>query len=286
MSRRWKNFWIMCGVLAGVGLLLLIGGTILGGISILQSGESNRVIQRWMERLDLGENEDIIVTYDDTSDQTDSTTVKMYQGVSKIDINLDAVAVKINACEGDKLIVDTSQVRKDIAEVIQVNQDDGELEIEADHHTGYHTNDTGVLYVSVPEQDRADIINAETSAGIITISDTETKKIHLKTEAGQITAENIKTEQMKTECGAGKISVSGTVTNEADIECGMGEIICILTGKVSDYKYDVSCDIGEVNIDGETYEGLQKNIHHGTGAGAVIKADCNMGKIEIGFNQS
>lgn len=121
MSRRWKNFWIMCGVLAGVGLLLLIGGTILGGISILQSGESNRVIQRWMERLDLGENEDIIVTYDDTSDQTGSTTVKMYQGVSKIDINLDAVVVKISACEGDKLIVDTSQVRKDIAEVIQVN---------------------------------------------------------------------------------------------------------------------------------------------------------------------
>ena len=43
MKKGWKIFWIVCAVLAAVGLLLTAAGVVLGGISALRSAQDLEV---------------------------------------------------------------------------------------------------------------------------------------------------------------------------------------------------------------------------------------------------
>ena len=85
------------------------------------------------------------------------------------------------------------------------------------------------------------------------------------------------------ECGAGQIVLEGEVTDRADLQCDLGNIQCTLPGSSDAYNYEVNCDLGEVMINGESYSSFHNRIKADHGSGSEIKAECNLGSIELMF---
>lgn len=288
MKKRWKIFWIICAGLAVWGIVMISAGSLLGGFSALRSEADEQVLERWINRLgieekNMADSRSSVSSEEIPENQINGTTVKEFYGIKEIDISLRHMAVSISSWDGESVIVDISEIRSDIAEMIRESQDDDELVIDMEHHEDYHTNNTGVIYIKVPEKNGAEMLEAETSDGLIEIEGTEIKELSLKTQAGQISAEGISAEQLEAECGAGMIMIDGKIKKEAELQCSVGEINCTLYGKDSDYDYDISCGIGKIKIGQDQYENIQKQIRKSDKRLPKIKADCDLGTIEIQF---
>ena len=54
-------------------------------------------------------------------------------------------------------------------------------------------------------------------------------------------------------------------------------------GAAGDYDYELKCAVGELTIDGESYSGLVNKKEIDNGSGCRIKAECDMGNVNIDF---
>ena len=80
------------------------------------------------------------------------------------------------------------------------------------------------------------------------------------------------------------------MTGSAEIDCNIGEVLCTLPGTADAYDYELKCAVGELRIDGESYDGIvnKKEIDNGSeeidnGSDCRVKAECDMGRVEINF---
>lgn len=53
MKKGWKIFWIICAVLAAIGIFFTVAGTALGGLAMLREEQDENVIRTWMDRLGI-----------------------------------------------------------------------------------------------------------------------------------------------------------------------------------------------------------------------------------------
>ena len=141
MKKGWKIFWIVCAVLAAVGLLLTAVGVVLGGISALRSAQNLEVgiTPRWLERLENREQ-------DEEAPEPGMKDGVIHDHVDEISLELGGIQVCVTAGDTDGVQVDTSALRSDIREELMVSRDENELEIEMRHRGhGLNTNGTGTL---------------------------------------------------------------------------------------------------------------------------------------------
>lgn len=271
MKKTWKIFWIVCAVLAAVGIFLAVAGAALGGLVMLRDYRDENSIHRWIGRIDIGE---------------DATT---YSDIEDLDIELTGMAVCVQpydetemiSGENDSIIVDVSQCREDLKNKIHVYQNGAELKVKMEKGGRLSTQDSGIIYISVPREASFGKISAHVQAGFIELYEVDTKELSVKTDAGEITADSFSAERLEAECGAGRITLNGEVADGAKISCDIGEVICTFPEDVNAYDYEVECRVGEVLISGESYSGLNRKIEIDNESGCKIEADCDMGRIEI-----
>ena len=67
-------------------------------------------------------------------------------------------------------------------------------------------------------------------------------------------------------------------------DCGAGEIDMVVTGKEKDYNYDLSCGMGEIDLENSEYSGIgiEKNISN-EGAKKDMVLECGMGENDVEF---
>ena len=56
--------------------------------------------------------------------------------------------------------------------------------------------------------------------------------------------------------GAGTIDIDQLDIQKLNADCGAGEIDMVVTGKEKDYNYDLSCGMGEINLEDSEYSGI------------------------------
>ena len=96
---------------------------------------------------------------------------------------------------------------------------------------------------------------------------------------GNITAANC-----DLQVGAGTIDIDQLDIQKLNADCGAGEIDMVVTGKEKDYNYDLSCGMGEINLEDSEYSGIgiEKNISN-EGARKDMVLECGMGEIDVEF---
>ncbi len=298
MKKGWKIFWIICAVLAAIGIFLAVAGTALGGLALLRDEQDEHIVRDWMDRLGIRIRNEVTVTTDVselpdgeyTPGEINGRDITSYSGIDELDLELTGMSVcvlpydeELGEIYAGDIVVDTSQCRDDLKDMITVTQDGSELQVHMEDRGRLNTQDSGIMYISVPRWIYFQKITADAKAGLIELSEIEARELEVKTDAGQIIVSAFSAERLDAECGVGQIILEGEVTGSAELDCNIGEVLCTLPGTADAYDYELKCAVGELMIDGELYNGIVNKKEIDNGSDCRVKAECDMGRVEINF---
>lgn len=92
--------------------------------------------------------------------------------------------------------------------------------------------------------------------------------------------EDIKLDELELELGAGRVQIDDVAFDVLEAEVGAGELVVNVRGTIDDYRYDIGCGLGEVQIGDETYSGTNLSKSHEKST-KYISIDCGVGRVEI-----
>lgn len=297
MKRRWKIFWIVCAVLAAAGLILTAAGIILG--APVRGSEGERRLAAWLEEFrensaDAGSRElekidAIPASSGYTAQEPDGENILGFEGVQNLEIDVTELAVIVNVYDGGQVTVDMKRLDSEVREQMKIRMHGGKLEIEAEEKDRFgslaadHTSDELTLFISIPQDTEMEEITADVGAGYLEMTGISAKKLSVSADAGKADISGFSAERLEAECGAGQLVLEGGASEKAKLECGAGEVIYTVPGVREDYNYEMECDVGEIEIGGDSYSGLGVERKEDNGSPYSIEAECRMGRIEILF---
>lgn len=213
-------------------------------------------------------------------DALDGNTVDM-DFASDLEISLKYDELLIQEYDGDKIRVN---VANDAKNDVVVKETSGKITI-TDTRSG-NVKKKKQIKVIVPSGKDFDTISLGVDMGTIDLEcDLKVQELSVEVGAGEFSGYgNITAAYCDLQVGAGTIDIDQLDIQKLNADCGAGEIDMVVTGKEKDYNYDLSCGMGEINLEDSEYSGLgiEKNISN-EGARKDMVLECGMGEIDVEF---
>ena len=213
-------------------------------------------------------------------DALDGNTVDM-DFASDLEISLKYDELLIQEYDGDKIRVN---VANDAKNDVVVKETSGKITI-TDTRSG-NVKKKKQIKVIVPSGKDFDTVSLGVDMGTIDLEcDLKVQELSVEVGAGEFSGYgNITAAYCDLQVGAGTIDIDQLDVQKLNADCGAGEIDMVVTGKEKDYNYDLSCGMGEINLEDSEYSGLgiEKNISN-EGARKDMVLECGMGEIDVEF---
>ena len=213
-------------------------------------------------------------------DALDGNTVDM-DFASDLEISLKYDELLIQEYDGDKIRVN---VANDVKNDVVVKETSGKITI-TDTRSG-NVKKKKQIKVIVPSGKDFDTVSLGVDMGTIDLEcDLKVQELSMEVGAGEFSGYgNITAAYCDLQVGAGTIDIDQLDIQKLNADCGAGEIDMVVTGKEKDYNYDLSCGMGEIDLENSEYSGLgiEKNISN-EGARKDMVLECGMGEIDVEF---
>ena len=211
-------------------------------------------------------------------DALDENTVDM-DFASDLEISLKYDELLIQEYDGDKIRVN---VANDAKNDVVVKETSGKITI-TDTRSG-NVKKKKQIKVIVPSGKDFDTVSLGVDMGTIDLEcDLKVQELSVEVGAGEFSGYgNITAAYCDLQVGAGTIDIDQLDIQKLNADCGAGEIDMVVTGKEKDYNYDLSCGMGEINLEDSEYSGIgiEKNISN-EGARKDMVLECGMGEIDV-----
>ena len=213
-------------------------------------------------------------------DALDGNTVDM-DFASDLEISLKYDELLIQEYDGDKIRVN---VANDAKNDVVVKETSGKITI-TDTRSG-NVKKKKQIKVIVPSGKDFDTVSLGVDMGTIDLEcDLKVQELSVEVGAGEFSGYgNITAAYCDLQVGAGTIDIDQLDIQKLNADCGAGEIDMVVTGKEKDYNYDLSCGMGEIDLENSEYSGLgiEKTISN-EGAKKDMVLECGMGEIDVEF---
>ena len=213
-------------------------------------------------------------------DALDGNTVDM-DFASDLEISLKYDELLIQEYDGDKIRVN---VANDTKNDVVVKETSGKITI-TDTRSG-NVKKKKQIKVSIPSVKEFDTVSLGVDMGTIDLEcDLKVQELSVEVGAGEFSGYgNITAAYCDLQVGAGTIDIDQLDIQKLNADCSAGEIDMVVTGKEKDYNYDLSCGMGEIDLEDSEYSGLgiEKNISN-EGARKDMVLECGMGEIDVEF---
>ena len=200
---------------------------------------------------------------------------------SDLEISLKYDELLIQEYDGDKIRVN---VANDAKNDVVVKETSGKITI-TDTRSG-NVKKKKQIKVIVPSGKDFDTVSLGVDMGTIDLEcDLKVQELSVEVGAGEFSGYgNITAAYCDLQVGAGTIDIDQIDVQKLNADCGAGEIDMVVTGKEKDYNYDLSCGMGEINLEDSEYSGIgiEKNISN-EGARKDMVLECGMGEIDVEF---
>lgn len=101
-----------------------------------------------------------------------------------------------------------------------------------------------------------------------------------------LTVENLDVQDLEATCERGTLHFSGHVTGDAEVEHLQGETVLELDGAPSDFNYQVSYELGHVQIGQQSFTGAKGSQSIDNHSTHTIRVHCAMGSAAVVFPQA
>ena len=213
-------------------------------------------------------------------DALDGNTVDM-DFASDLEISLKYDELLIQEYDGDKIRVN---VANDAKNDVVVKETSGKITI-TDTRSG-NVKKKKQIKVIVPSGKDFDTVSLGVDMGTIDLEcDLKVQELSVEVGAGEFSGYgNITAAYCDLQVGAGTIDIDQLDIQKLNADCSAGEIDMVVTGKEKDYNYDLSCGMGEINLEDSEYSGIgiEKNISN-EGARKDMVLECGMCDIQVDF---
>ena len=99
--------------------------------------------------------------------------------------------------------------------------------------------------------------------------------------AGEVVINSFEGENVDFDCSVGSIKVDGIMNGKNEVECSVGSVKLNLKGDSNDYNYEIHCKVGQINLNGTRYSGLNQNNKINNEAQNSFDLNCDVGTIEL-----
>lgn len=143
--------------------------------------------------------------------------------------------------------------------------------------------DAGEISVGMPLT--AEVINITVNAGECDVESklTALKELKLDVGAGQMDIKSVEAPELFLDAGVGQLDVDSMTADDVKINCGIGSIDATVSGMENEYNYEITSNVGEVEIGDESYAGLGTSKSIDNGADRKMQIDCGVGSVELSF---
>lgn len=267
MKKRWKIFWAVCAVTAGLGLVCCVTALALGvSVEMLQNRLPNGI--------------GLVVGGDNLESATET-----YAGVQKVDMELFAGNVEVLPGDGQEVVVEAENISRRLN--FSATMEGDELKITS-RKWAFFTEQIGrgKIYIYLPRERTLEEISLDVGAGSLMVEDLRADRFSLDVGAGDGTVEDFTAREADFDCGTGTIAARGDASQKLDIDCGVGDIEYTAYGSEGDYDYNIDCGVGDVTVGERSYSGLGRSNHVNNGTGREINIDCGVGSVCVFFDSA
>lgn len=131
---------------------------------------------------------------------------------------------------------------------------------------------------------KANNLNVDVGAGMVTLTDISAGKAEFSIGAGQMTVKGESyVGDMNADLAAGQFMYEGSIYKEGDISVAMGEAVLWLDEKEEEYTIDVSIGAGNVTLGSRNLSAAMYDGSFGQGE-RELNLDCAMGNVTVTFD--
>ena len=105
----------------------------------------------------------------------------------------------------------------------------------------------------------------------------------LTASGGNLTAEDLEAEKLYTTCERGALQFSVCVDKTAEVEHLQGETVLQLSGDPSEFNYELSYELGHIEVGDQSYAGAKGSRFIDHGSDKTIRVHCAMGSVGVLF---
>lgn len=278
MKKGWKNFWITCGVVAGIGCVCLISGKVMGATLTVM----DNYIPDW---IGLGRGE-AGVSYDYGDAPMEADTDRTYGDIHALKLDTEGLNVQILKGTGSGITVQTEDIYSALK--FQVTEEDGELKVETTARRfpwRINQGNYGNVWIYIPEAFQLDEADLQIGVGELYVEDIEARELKMEVGTGSAIVDWFTADELDLEVGVGTIDASGDTKQQADLECGVGVLAYTAAGKEVDFNYRLECGVGELNLGENSYSGLSVEQNIDNKAQKTMNIACDVGSMDIYFEE-
>ena len=112
---------------------------------------------------------------------------------------------------------------------------------------------------------------------------THFQAVSLTVNGGNLSAENLCTGTLATSCQQGVLHYTGQVEGSAQVDHLQGETLLQLSGRPSDFNYELEYDLGHIAVGSQSFAGARGSHSIDNGSAKTIQIQCSMGSVEVVF---
>ena len=281
MKKLTKMLTITGGICAGLGLIFLIVGLVLGGNSVDfmdAMSVQGKDFSGWIQKMKptVGEYRD---------DDIENLNLNRWKcisasGVKNMDIEMDAGYLEIRQYDGQEIQV---YVQKNDRKV-EVNQEGDELNISRDGIQWMDKNGKAIK-IRIPQNYIFNEVELELNAVDSSIDVLKTNELNVSANAASLEiTDEIQAKTCECSVNAGDVEIQKLMSRETDFDCKAGAISVTMEGSVSDYYMEGNVSAGSLEYDDQEWDGFDNTFCRGdNNAKNRIEAECSAGDIAIKF---
>lgn len=125
-----------------------------------------------------------------------------------------------------------------------------------------------------------DNITLSLSSGDISMDKVNTNSLTIDNSYGDVSLNNINTNSFSNELSSGSLDITSSFLGNMDIYNSYGDVDISLSSPITSYDYDITCDFGDIEVDGREFENEVHSLNNHT---YTIKINVSSGDVDLDF---